>query len=79
MESRSPDVRSRSPSASRAKRFNAFLRGYMRWDQLWFPAAVAVVTLVIGLVTRDLEWIVLSLLVGFCAFLGWAVWTHIDE
>ena len=51
----------------------------MRWDQVWFPAGVAVVTLVVGLATRDVEWIVLSLVVGFCAFLGWAVWTHIDE
>jgi hypothetical protein len=32
----------------------------MRWDRVWFPAAVAVVTLVIGFFARDLEWIVLS-------------------
>ena len=69
----------RHPDSCLDKERRSGWRTFALWEQAWIPAALALVALVIGLVTLDVVLLVVALVVGFCAFLGWAIWAHIDK
>jgi hypothetical protein len=46
---------------------------------VWLPIVAAVGTMLVGLFLRQIGYIVISLIVGFSAFLMWAVLSQRDE
>jgi hypothetical protein len=65
------------------KRFAIRIEGAGRFFELswfvWLPTIVAGGGLLVGLFLRDIGFIVVSLGIGFSAFLMWAFYSHRDD